>query len=130
MHKVLSYAFPNRYNQHPVEKAFDKMTCYHYYFFLWLFLSKIPVFWRVLGFIFMTAPTDFFCNTGTEEAENLVKDQCPCDNPVFDKSVFSKTLQSKFGLYCDKEWYLTVLQSMLFVGSLIGSFIFGFLSDR
>lgn len=57
-------------------------------------------------------------------------DQCPCDEPVWNRSVFTKTMQTKFNLICESKWLFSFSQSMLFVGTLLGALSFGFLSDK
>uniref|UniRef100_A0A2H1W143 SFRICE_037312 n=1 Tax=Spodoptera frugiperda TaxID=7108 RepID=A0A2H1W143_SPOFR len=111
-------------SKHPVEKFFHKVTRYHYYFFALLFLTKIPIFWHILSLIFMSPPMDYDC--GEPNATNT----CPCEYPNWDFSVFTKTIQTKYGIYCGNQWMLSFTQSMLYVGSLLGALIFGFLGDR
>ncbi|KAF9411525.1 hypothetical protein HW555_009717 [Spodoptera exigua] len=111
-------------SKHPVERFFKKTTKYHYYFFTLLFLTKIPIFWHILSLIFISPPMNYDC--GGENGTN----KCPCDNPNWDKSVFTKTIQIKYGIYCDTQWMLSFIQSMLYVGSLFGALIFGILADK
>lgn len=112
----------------PIEKQFNKITKYHYYLFAIIFSSKIPVFWHVLNLIFISPPMDYRCDVG--EGGNLSWNACPCDQPQWDRSVFSETMQTKFGLFCESIWLISFSQSMLYVGMLVGAFVFGFLSDR
>ncbi|XP_023944225.2 organic cation transporter protein [Bicyclus anynana] len=115
--------------QNPIEKQFNNVSRYHYYLYFLIFSSKIPTFWHVLNLIFLSPPIDYYCNV-TDDAANSTKNICPCDEPVWDKSVFSETMQTKFGLYCESLWLVSFAQSMMFVGLLIGSLVFGLLSDR
>lgn len=115
----------------PIEKHFNVITPYHYYFFSVLFLSKLPIFWHVLNLIFLTPPMDYYCNsTSSDFNETSMKNYCPCEDPWWDRSVFTETMQTKFNLVCEKQWLVSFSQSMTYLGSLIGSFLFGFLSDR
>ncbi|KAJ8726744.1 hypothetical protein PYW08_015141 [Mythimna loreyi] len=56
--------------------------------------------------------------------------QCPCKEPIWDRSVFTETVQTKYGLLCERAWLVSFSQSMLYVGALCGAFSFGFLSDK
>ncbi|XP_045492490.1 solute carrier family 22 member 8-like [Colias croceus] len=107
----------------PIEKQFNEITRYHYFLFILLFSSKIPIFWHALNLIFLSPPIDYFCNGNSS---NL----CPCDEPVWDRGVFEETMQTKFGIYCENSWLTSFSHSMNFVGLLIGALMFGFLSDK
>ncbi|XP_022817151.1 solute carrier family 22 member 3-like [Spodoptera litura] len=111
-------------SKHPVEKHFHKITKYHLYFFTLLFLTKVPVFWHVLSLLFTTPPMTYTCEgiNGTNP--------CPCAKPIWNHSVFTQTVQTKYNIYCDKKWMVSFTQSMLYVGTLIGAFSFGFMSDN
>ncbi|KAM3968332.1 LOW QUALITY PROTEIN: organic anion transporter 3 [Aphomia sociella] len=116
----------------PIEKYFNVLTPYHYYFSL-LFLGKLPVFWHVLNLIFLSPPMDYYCNSSlTNTINNSVdlKNLCPCEDPWWDRNVFTETLQTKFDLICENVWLISFSQSMLYVGTLLGALIFGFLSDK
>ncbi|XP_072941945.1 organic anion transporter 3-like [Epargyreus clarus] len=112
----------------PIEKHFKVITRYHCFIFFILLSSKIPVFWHVLNLIFLSPPMDYYCN-GTI-ISNATKNVCPCENPVWDRSVFTETMQSKFGILCESNWLVSFSQSIHFVGMLLGALIFGFLSDK
>ncbi|XP_013200148.2 solute carrier family 22 member 1-like [Amyelois transitella] len=115
----------------PIEKYFSVINLYHYYFFFILFLSKVPVFWHFLSLIFLSPPMDFYCNNTLLIAANEShKNFCPCEDPWWDKSLFTETVQTKFDLYCDKKWIVSFTQSVLYTGTLIGSIFFGILSDK
>lgn len=80
-----------------------------------------------MGIIFVSPPMTYTCaNATTTEARGL----CPCKKPTWDKSVFEKTMQVKYNIICDKGWLVSFSQSILYVGTLFGSLLFGFMSDR
>ncbi|XP_075972387.1 solute carrier family 22 member 3-like [Anticarsia gemmatalis] len=109
--------------KNPIEKHFEKITCYHIYFFVFIFLSKIPVYWHIMNMIFLSPPMNYTCLVPFKGKP------CPCDDPDWDKSVFTQTMQTKYGIVCDQAWLVSFSQSMLYVGTLIGALLFGFLSD-
>ena len=53
-----------------------------------------------------------------------------CDDFVYDTSVFTETLTTKFDLVCDEESKRRLLGTLLMLGLLIGSLIGGRLSDK
>lgn len=68
---------------------------------------------------------EYTCKGATEGVN-----QCPCDEPEWNKTVFTETLQTKYNLICDKKWLVSFTQSMLYVGTLLGALTFGILADK
>ncbi|XP_031762963.2 solute carrier family 22 member 1-like [Galleria mellonella] len=117
----------------PIEKRLDVISPYHYYLFFLLFLSKLPIFWHVLNLIFLSPPMEYYCNateTNTNNDSIDLKNVCPCNEPWWNRNVFTETVQTKFALICDSTWLISFSESMLYVGTLFGSLVFGFLSDK
>ncbi|KAI5631176.1 sugar transporter domain-containing protein [Phthorimaea operculella] len=53
-----------------------------------------------------------------------------CENPVYNKTVFSRTLITEFHLICEKSWLKDFTQTLFQFGVLIGSILWGMASDR
>lgn len=109
----------------PIEKYFSTVGRYNYYFFILIFLSKVPIFWHVLNMLFLSPPMEFVCGSGA----NITSNECPCEDPVWNTSVFTKTVQTKYTVVCEQKWMISFAESIFFLGSLFGSMVFGFLSD-
>ncbi|XP_077977695.1 organic cation transporter protein-like [Glandiceps talaboti] len=59
------------------------------------------------------------------------EDQLSCDQGwVYDRSTYESTVVQEFDLVCDKDWLKQLSKSIILVGKLVGSLIFGQLSDR
>ena len=54
----------------------------------------------------------------------------PCTTWEYDTSKFRRTVSSEFNLVCDREFLLSVGQTVFFFGMLCGGPISGVLSDR
>ncbi|XP_028967880.1 solute carrier family 22 member 5 [Galendromus occidentalis] len=48
----------------------------------------------------------------------------------YDTSVYPETLASKFNVVCEDQWLVSTAQGVFFLGGVIGSVIFGWISDR
>lgn len=109
----------------PIEKYFSKIGRYHYYFFSMLFLSKVPAFWHAVNLLFLAPPMEYFCLLEGKNSSSA----CPCEDPTWDKRVFTKTVQTKFSVVCEQSWLISFSESIAYLGSLFGALVFGFLSD-
>lgn len=54
----------------------------------------------------------------------------PCEEYVWDRSVFHETLVTEFNLVCSEKWKKGFIGVMYMIGLFIGSYIIGFISDR
>lgn len=114
--------------KNPIEKQFNVVTRYHYFLFFIIFASKLPGLWHILNLIFLSPPMKYYCDSDDKSTND--SNTCPCDEPSWDRTVFSETVQTKFGIYCENSWLISFSESMSYVGLLVGSLSFGFLSDR
>lgn len=114
---------------HPIEKFFSHVTRYHIFCLGIMFLAKIPLYWHLMNMIFLSPPMQFQCPTHKQAIEEQ-HGGCPCDNPEWNRTVFTETAQTKFDLLCDRAWMISFSESMLYVGTLFGSLVFGFLADK
>ena len=66
-----------------------------------------------------------------EESEDHKEEfeRVECDEWEFDKSQFSSTITSEFGLVCGQEYLKSMAQTIYFVGMICGVFTFGVLAD-
>lgn len=110
---------------HPIEKQFCTISRYNYYIYFFLFLSKLPIFWHVLNFLFLTPPMSHTCLVGGKQSVG----GC-CENPAWNTTVFKKTIQTKYKVVCEETWMISFSESIISMGSLVGAFVSGFLADR
>ncbi|XP_053615863.1 organic cation transporter protein-like [Plodia interpunctella] len=77
---------------------------------------------------FVSNSTDFVSNsTFLAEVSKCYKD---CVNYEYDTSPMDSTIISEWDLVCERNWLASFTQMVLQSGILIGSIVFGFLSDR
>jgi MFS family permease len=89
---------------------------------LLIFLSKFPVAFHQMAIIFLAPKTPYTCKDSDSA--------CPCDQPVYDTSVFTATIISEWNLICQDKWLTSFTQTLFQLGTLIGSILFGMASDR
>ncbi|KAH8254538.1 hypothetical protein KR032_010688 [Drosophila birchii] len=117
----------------PVEKTADPIISqigdfrrYQLFFFLLILLSKFGTGWHTLAHIFLAAPTPVSCKTAN------VTDPCSkdCKQIGFDTSVFKSTIVTEWNLTCDLKPLVSMSQSIVMVGIMLGSMGFGMIADR
>ncbi|XP_047034700.1 organic cation transporter protein-like [Helicoverpa zea] len=94
-------------------------------------LVKLSSGWVQMAILFLTPNLTFRCvdMNSTIEVENSTCYK-ECLQYEYDTSPFENTIVSEWDLICERRWLASFNQMMLQVGILIGSIIFGFLSDR
>ena len=63
------------------------------------------------------------------DVTNEALDKVACGEWEFDKSQFSATITSEFGLVCGEEYLKSMAQTIYFVGMICGVFTFGLVAD-
>uniref|UniRef100_A0A069DW20 Putative synaptic vesicle transporter svop n=1 Tax=Panstrongylus megistus TaxID=65343 RepID=A0A069DW20_9HEMI len=53
-----------------------------------------------------------------------------CSSWLYDKSIYESTISVEWDLVCDRAWLRAISDSLLMLGVMLGSIIFGALSDR
>uniref|UniRef100_A0A1Y1K9J5 Major facilitator superfamily (MFS) profile domain-containing protein n=2 Tax=Photinus pyralis TaxID=7054 RepID=A0A1Y1K9J5_PHOPY len=108
-----------------VEKCMGVMGRWQILICVSVFLCKLPIAWHQLNIVLLAPPTVFSC------AENMTeKCSSNCSDIVFDRSIFTNTIQMEWNLICDRSQLVNFAQTITMLGILIGNFIFGLLSDK
>lgn len=98
-----------------------------------VFLVKLSSGWVQMAILFLTPNTIFWCTEFTQNSTTVAKNSTcyyDCVKYSYDTSPFENTIVSEWGLVCERAWLASFTQMMLQLGVLIGSIVFGFLSDR
>ena len=71
------------------------------------------------------------CNVMEFDANTLTFDLTDeeCQEWIFDDSTFKTSIISDFELVCDREYLITLSQSVPLLGAMFGAFTFGLVSD-
>ncbi|XP_034835712.1 organic cation transporter-like protein [Maniola hyperantus] len=96
-------------------------------------LVKLSSAWVQMAIIFLTPNLVFWCadfgDNSTEVGANMTC-YANCVKYAYDSAPFENTIITEWGLVCERTWMASFAQMVLQLGVLIGSVVFGFLSDR
>lgn len=94
---------------------------YHLWLCFIIFISKIGVAFHQMAIIFLAPPAHYYCPGSNGSC---------CDNPIYNKTVFTRTIVMEWNLICEKSWLKDFTQTLFQFGILTGSLVFGVASDR
>lgn len=120
----------------PIEKVLASIGRWHICVYFFLFLSRFPIAWHQFSIIFMAPNVNHSCINilpmFNEDDIDKVRKKCPtgCRFYEFDRQIFTETLQMTYGLVCDREQLNYITQMIFMFGLLLGSLVFGTLSDK
>ncbi|XP_052750899.1 organic cation transporter protein-like [Galleria mellonella] len=98
-----------------------------------VFLVKLSSGWVQMAILFLTPSYTYWCSEFDGNTKIEVKNSTcykNCLKYAYDTSPFVNTIISEWDLVCERNWLASFTQMMLQLGILIGSIVFGFLSDR
>lgn len=95
-------------------------------------MIKLSFGWIQMSIMFLTPNPMFRCVNLTNATEELLNNTCykNCLKYEYDTSPFENTIVSEWDLVCERGWLASFTQMALQFGVLVGSGMFGFLSDR
>lgn len=103
-----------------INQLIGSLGKYHVGLCLLIFMSKFGVAFHTMAIIFLAPPAQYRCPD--------INMTC-CENPIFDKTVFKRTIVSEWNLICQKTWLKDLHQTIFQFGVLSGSLICGIASD-
>lgn len=106
-----------------IQKVIGCFGKYQLYLCLVVYLVKFPVAFHQMAIIFLSPKVSYICASTNNET-------CPCSDPIYDTSVFKRTIIMEWDLICDRKWLTSFTQTLFQLGTLFGSVFFGMASDR
>lgn len=83
------------------------------------------------GIIFMAPKTTFRCLQRVNTTEELLNVTCYSDCKSYEyHSDFEDSIIAKWDLICGRAWLANFTQTICMLGILVGSLVFGMISDR
>ncbi|CAG9135425.1 unnamed protein product [Plutella xylostella] len=98
-----------------------------------IFLVKFSSGTVQMAIIFLTPKASFWCSKfDSNSTSTVVNNTCysGCVEYEYDTSPMETSIVSEWDLVCERQWLASFTQTVLQFGILIGSIMFGFLSDR
>lgn len=103
-----------------INELIGSLGKYHVWLCFLIFTSKFGVALHTMAIIFLAPPAQYRCPDTNSSC---------CENPVFDKSVFTRTIVMEWNLICQNTWLKDLHQTIFQFGVLSGSLLFGIASD-
>ncbi|CAH0399854.1 unnamed protein product [Chilo suppressalis] len=94
---------------------------YHYFLCFIIFVNKCGVAFLQMSIIFLAPPVQFRCPDNNASC---------CDNPIYDRSKYTRTIVMEWNLICERAWLKDLTQTAFQFGVLVGSLAFGIASDK
>ncbi|XP_053604364.1 organic cation transporter-like protein [Plodia interpunctella] len=93
---------------------------YHLWLCFIIFPNKLGAAFHQMSIIFLAPPPVYYCPNNKS---------C-CDEPVYDKSQYKRTIVMEWNLICGNAWLKDLTQMAFQFGVLSGSLLFGIASDK
>lgn len=111
----------------PIEQAIGRFGKYQYWVLFLIVIGRLPTDFQLVNVVFVIPSVEYIC---LDDGANNATNYCPCLNPQYDESAIVSSVTSEWNLICEKKHWASLAQSMLQIGILAGSLVFGYISDR
>lgn len=111
-----------------IQKNIGPYGRYQFKLTLIIFTAKVSIAFYMIAIVFLAPKVSYTCPDAVDSDQKTPV--CPCEKPVYDKSLFKSTIIMEWNLICDKKWLISFTQMIFQFGTLVGSLLFGTASDR
>lgn len=109
----------------PIQSSMGEFGRWQFFVCVVIFLLKFPVAWHQMGIIFLAPKPEFSCSD-----PSLSQCDSKCPEHVFNRSVFTNTIQMEWDLVCSRQSLPNLSQMIFMFGILVGNMVFGALADN
>lgn len=117
----------NKNKKDVIETIIGKFGGYQTWVYFLLGLCRYPTETQLNNVVFIIPGVQYTCR---DENTTNTTNYCPCQNPAYDHSAIEISVTSEWNLICRRSSLASLAQSMLQVGILVGSIVYGHISDR
>lgn len=142
-HRIVT-TIPSNQKEDQFAKLVGEFGLWQFIIFVSVSMVKLSSGWVQMAILFLTPKMDYWCVEFINSTNDVVSvltalelglvsnSTCyaDCGRYEYNPSPFENTILSEWGLICDRAWLASFTQTVLQLGVLIGSILFGFLSDR
>ncbi|XP_053604363.1 organic cation transporter protein-like [Plodia interpunctella] len=109
-----------------IEKIVGRFGKYQTWILFLISIGRLPTEFQLNIVVFLLPGVEYQCLDSDVNATN----HCPCENPKYDQSSIASSVVTEWNLICDRVSLASLAQSIMQIGILTGSLIFGYVSDR
>lgn len=110
-----------------IETTIGSFGKYQTWILMLITLGRYPVEFQLVNIVFIMPSVEFVClDDGALNRTNY----CPCANPKYDTNTIVSSVTTEWNLICDRTSLASLAQSIMQIGIIPGSVIFGYMSDR
>lgn len=114
-------------DEDPIETLIGRFGKYQTWIMILLQFGAFPTDYQLNNVVFVIPGVEYIC---LDENANNATNFCPCENPQYDQSEIVSSVTSEWNLICGKGHLASLAQSIMQLGSLIGTLIYSHISDR
>lgn len=107
-----------------IETAIGRFGKYQSWILFLITIGRFPTEYQLNNVVFIIPNVEYVC------LDNNVTNYCPCDKPEYDTTTIVSSVTSEWDLICNRTYLASLAQSIMQIGILTGSVIFGYISDR
>lgn len=117
----------NALDEDPIEAIIGRFGKYQTWILILLSLGAFPTDYQLNNVVFVIPAVDYIC---LDENANNGTNVCPCENPQYDETAIVSSVTSEWNLICRRGTLASLAQSIMQVGSLVGTLVYSYVSDR
>lgn len=111
----------------PIESLIGRFGNYQWWILFLVTVGRLPTEYQLTNVVFVIPSVEFTClDQNASNATNV----CPCVNPQYDDSDVVSSVTTEWNLICGRGWLASLAQSMMQLGILAGSLLYGYIADR
>lgn len=114
-------------SEDPIETVIGRFGRYQSWILFLITIGRLPTEFQLTNVVFILPGVEYSC---LDSSGNNVTNYCPCENPHYDTSTIVSSVITEWNLICDRRSLASLAQSMMQVGILAGSLIYGHIADR
>lgn len=114
-------------SEDPIETLIGRFGKYQWWILFLVTIGRLPTEFQLNNVVFVIPGVAYTC---LDENANNGTDFCPCENPQYDQSAVVSSVTTEWDLICGRGSLASLAQSMMQLGVLVGSLIYGHIADR